>query len=236
MDNKNVVYNYMFRMKNGQVVNFEVDVDLDYKNCGSEKYQGKYEDIVHLDFHKCENCPYSKRDTSQCPVLVRTIKAIEKFDTFHSDEIVDVIINGPNRSYIKKSCSLQVGLQSLLGLLMGSSNCFHFHFFRPMAYHHLPFADIKETLTRVIGTNLLRHMITGTNKTYEDTLKEVNSSYKSIEIVNRSLVNRINAFQKKDASKNAIVILDSFAKIFSLEFSTDLTIFDNFFKKENIVL
>jgi dihydroorotate dehydrogenase len=119
---------------------------------------------------------------------------------------------------------------------MGSSNCIHFHFFRPMAFHHLPFADAKETLTRVIGFNLLKNMMTGTNKNYKDALSEVKSNYKSIETVNMSLVSRINAFQKKDASKNAIVILDSFAKIFSLEFSTDLAMFDSFFKKDVIDL
>lgn len=49
---------------------------------------------------------------------------------------------------------MQIGLYSLLGLVMATSGCPHLDFLRPLALHPLPFSSIHETVFRVSSSYL----------------------------------------------------------------------------------
>ena len=77
------------------------------------------------------------------------------------------------------------GLQSLFGLMMATSGCPILSRLRPLADYHLPFADIDETVHRVVGTYLMRQYFEGQETGTEPDLEltALKDYYKELEIV-----------------------------------------------------
>jgi hypothetical protein len=83
---------------------------------------------------------------------------------------------------------------------------------KPMVKNHLPFASLEETKYRAISMYLVsQYLLRKQGKTADWDLKGLVQIYDDIRIVNFNFVDRLRALKLKDASLNAISILDSFA-------------------------
>jgi len=168
-----------------------------------------------LAFRQCPNCPLNEGDNLHCPVARNLVPMIEAFHDRMSYDEVEVTVHGEARMY-RKSCSLQEGVSSLMGLIMATSGCPHLDKLRPMVFTHLPFATSEQTTYRAVSMYLLAQFFRQRRgKTPDWELKELSRTYEDIHVVNRAFAKRLASIQEKDANRNAIVKLDSFARITS---------------------
>jgi hypothetical protein len=79
---------------------------------------------------------------------------------------------------------------------------------RGLAYTHVPFATIDETLFRTLGAYLLRQLIEARRGGTPDwELKKLRDYYVELEILNHSFKKRIDAAAEQDATINAVSAL-----------------------------
>lgn len=95
-----------------------------------------------------------------------------------------------------------------------------------MVRFHLPFATIEETKYRAISIYLLAQYILYQHGSQPDwDLKKLAEAYKNIRVVNESFCKRLRTIESKDATLNAVVVLDIFAD--SVNFSIDSRMVDD---------
>ena len=132
-----------------------------------------------------------------------------------SHQEVHVQVDTPERT-VSKNTTAQVGLCALLGLVMASSGCPHTVLFKPMAAFHLPLASPDETAYRAASMFLLAQYFLNKETGKADlTMRGLEAFYRSIEVLNEHMAQRIRAGIDKDAAINALVELDFFAKNFT---------------------
>jgi hypothetical protein len=142
---------------------------------------------------------------------------IRIFQDSVSYEEVKVFITTEARSYVKRT-TLQKSLSSLIGIYMVTSGCPTMEKLKPMVRHHLPFATEEETKYRVLSMYLLAQFFIarrGGEPDWEFT--RLVTLYQDIKLLNKSFSERLAHVTRKDASLNALTILDWFAE--SLTFS-----------------
>lgn len=165
-----------------------------------------------LSEHQCPHCPLDPTEAPRCPLAASIATIIARFDTMISFDQVTVKVATPDRMYANIT-TVQRGLSSLLGLVIATSGCPHMDFFRPMARFHLPFASEEETIYRVAGMYLVGQYLRTINGNAESiSLDGLAERYRKVEIVNTHIALRLRAATTQDASVNALVILDFFAK------------------------
>jgi len=154
-----------------------------------------------------------------CPSAMAITDLIPHFEKMNSFERCTVKVTTSDREYIKE-CDIQHGLQSLFGLVLATSGCPHMEFLRSMAKFHLPFSNSEETIVRALSFYLLKEFSKdATLKTF--SINELKENYDKLSVVNVSLCERISSLEKLDASKNAIIVLDTFSQMFNVEFELD---------------
>ncbi len=202
---------YKFTLENGEVHSFEVNV---YRE--SPRPRDDRAEWTRLGYHQCTNCPLSKEEHRYCPVAVDIEEVAERFKDILSYEQATVRVLSKEREYLKK-CDIQTGLKSLLGLIMASSRCPTLSQFKPMAIHHLPFANIDETIYRVSGAYLLKQYFLN-KEGIEPDLKLLGlwKFYRELQLVNKDFMRRIRAASQSDANLNAINILLSLSSVVAL--------------------
>jgi hypothetical protein len=228
MENKNHTYYYNFYFSDNINVNFEINIDIEKKiyinNLDTPK---EFKSFTNLEINKCQNCPLKKEEFPECPVAKNILAITYNFkDHFSYDEVL-IKVFSPRRTYSKK-VDTQKGLQSILGLVMSGSLCPHFDFLRPMTLFHLPFSDNIETFFRVTGFYLIGKWLSHPNQKMD--INDLLNHYKELEIVNKGILSRIKTIETYDASQNAVVILQSFIDIFSMEFEFGLEEYKEFYK------
>lgn len=215
---------YLFKFEDGNQLVFKVDPSVQ-----SVPEDKKYPEWVQLGCEQCSNCPLKPEESPLCPVAFELHELVDKNKDKLSYESARVVVKTDERSYFKDT-DLQSGLFSLMGLIMANCECPHFKFLRPLAKFHLPFSGIQETLFRSASTQLLKKYFDNKkDKSVSIDLKELNESYKKLEVVNRAILERIKIMSKGDANKNAIVALNIFAQMFSAEFDNDLEMIEEVF-------
>lgn len=222
-------FEYTIKFEDGSSQSFNVLVD-------AESFIIKDDDQVpgpewtHLETNKCEHCPYQAGKKKYCPVAKNLAQASETFKEHKSFVKVQVFVKSPQRFY-GKNTDLQTALFSLFGLIMASSDCPHLHLFKSMARYHLPFATMEETNVRALGMYLLsRYVESLDNPSVKVDLTGLSEKYTAIEKVNQGIISRIRSLKGGDATKNAIVVLDSFASFLPLEISSGLSDIKHIFK------
>jgi len=106
---------------------------------------------------------------------------------------------------------------------MATSGCPALDIMRPMAWFHLPFANVDESLFRSTASYLLRQYFQAQAGAVPDfQLAEIKTLYHQVELVNHGMLERIRHATVLDADRNAIVILNSLAQILSLEVDSGL--------------
>jgi hypothetical protein len=215
---------YLFKFEDGNHLAFKVDSSV--KRVPLDKEYPKW---VQLGCYQCSNCPLKVEDSPLCPVAFELYELVDKNKDKLSYETARVEVKMEERSYFKDT-DLQSGLFSLMGLVMANSECPHLNFLKPLQRFHLPFSSIEETLFRSTSAHLLKkYFDKKKDKSIVIDLKELKESYKNLEIVNLSILERIRMMSKGDANKNAIVALNIFAQMFSAEFDNDLEMIEDIF-------
>lgn len=167
-----------------------------------------------LSYHTCANCPLVEQGVEHCPVAFNLQDIVGAFTHAISYDKVDVSIETEERTYRKNGVTMQSGLSSILGIIMVTSGCPSLDYLRPMVMTHLPFATISESIYRSISMYLLAQFTRAKSGLEPDwTLEGLTQIYARIDKINISMVKRLQAATKQDASLNAVVILDSFAKM-----------------------
>lgn len=165
-----------------------------------------------LDFHQCPNCQLTIQTHPNCPVAAHLVKLIAACKNVLSFDELHVDIISPER-IVFKGTTAQKGISSLMGLIMATSGCPHTSFFKPMARFHLPFASAEETIYRATSMYLLaQYFLKKQGKEADLELEGLAKIYHNIQLINKSVAERLRAITDKDSALNALILLDIFAK------------------------
>jgi hypothetical protein len=229
MTKHQIVYTFY---KDGNL-EFDYDVQFDPETlCIEEKSVDNVPEWCRLEFQQCEHCPYTKEEKPVCPVAANIHVLIERFMQSKSTETYHTKVATKERVY-SQECDLQTALRSVLGLEMALSSCQYMDFLKPMARFHLPFASIDETIFRSISSFLITEYLNGDlqQETAKDRLLE---HYAELKTLNQRMIQRIDAIegQRMDADLNAMVILDSLAKILEFELDSEIASLEPLMRKK----
>ncbi len=227
------IYNfeYIFCFSNGTEKRYKIVID-------SKKITLKYPELnsgpewTKLEYHQCSCCPYTTKDMEYCPLAVNIAELVEEYKDTVSFESCVVTCVTDERTYVKDT-SIQDGLFSILGLINATSNCPHMEIFRPMARFHLPFSTLLETIVRVTSFYLLQQYFEKEKGNVPDLdLEKLDKHYNKIQKINQGLLGRIQNVSKKDADKNAIVVLFSISQLLTLEIDGGLNSIEYLFNRD----
>ena len=166
-----------------------------------------------LDYERCPNCTLDRDEHPCCPTAAHLVAPIELFSKVPSFAQARIDVENANRT-ISKVCTVQEGLSSLFGIYMTTSGCPILKVLRPLVRFHMPFTSREETVYRAASLWLLGQYLRefDENETYDFSLRKLSAHYREIGQVNAAFARRIQAAAELDASLNAIVLLDCFAK------------------------
>lgn len=191
---------YRFKFVDGSTVEFEVDQDrppLPRGEAGSRAFW------TRLAFHRCGNCPLPETDTA-CPAAVDLEAVTRRFQDVISHEAAEVEVVTPERMY-RKSCDVQTGLRSLLGLIFATGRCPVLSRFKSLARYHLPFATIQESLFRFVSAHLLsQYFEHQAGRPAGFSLRGLADFLGEVEVVDQCFKRRLDAACEKDAALNAM--------------------------------
>lgn len=165
-----------------------------------------------LTFKQCPNCPLSEADHPFCPLARHLVNLVNRFECLISYDWLHVEVKTVER-FISQETTAQRALSSLMGLIFPTSGCPRTAFFKPMARFHLPFSSEDETIYRATSMYLLAQYFRQKNgQTADIALTGLNDIYAQMQEVNRAIASRLRSASSTDASVNALIILDMFAK------------------------
>ncbi|HVT37301.1 MAG TPA: hypothetical protein VHE37_17075 [Nevskiaceae bacterium] len=162
---------------------------------------------TQLAFRQCPNCPLKPEQQAHCPAAVDLAPTVQAFAHIISHHEAQVVVETPER-VVGKACQVQTALQSVAALIMATSACPILGRMRGLAYTHLPFATLEESMFRVLGSYLLRQLLIHRNGGEPDwELEGLKAHYADLEILNRAFKARIDAAAEQDAAINAVSAL-----------------------------
>lgn len=212
---------YRFCAPGGESSNFVIAIDPATMQMVAED-PPSLPSWTELEFMRCPNCPLDPATTTHCPVAKNLVKLVEFSQDWMSYDLIDVTVITADRCF-SKSTSAQDAFASLMGLLTAASACPRTDFFKPMARFHLPFSAADETAIRVVSMFLLgQYFRRKAGEPVDLDLDGINQAYSDIARVNLSMAQRLRAIAKTDASNNALIGLDCFAKLVPCLIEDDL--------------
>ena len=175
-----------------------------------------------LDFCQCPHCPLTVPASTHCPLALNLAPLVVRFgDLVSCDDVrLEVDVDGKR---ISADTTAQRALSALMGLMIAASDCPHTTFLRPMARFHVPLAGRAETVFRASATYLLGQFLrqrAGLSSQF--SLDGLADRYRQLERLNASVAQRLRAASHADASVNAIILLDTYAKALPMVIATDL--------------
>ncbi len=209
--NKAIVIKYKFIFGTG--LEKEIRVELDSKTHILIKTgKASHPEWTRLKFFKCPNCSLDENRHIFCPIANNIVELVDFFGDSISYDEVNLVISSAERKYMKHT-TLQQGISSLLGIYMVTSGCPVMEKLKPLVATHLPFATLKETQYRVLSMYLLaQYFLSRRGKKPDWELKHLVKIYDGVQIVNQSFFKRLSNSNIKDATLNALVKLDIFAR------------------------
>jgi hypothetical protein len=223
-----ILYEFAFP-EDGESFSYQVDIDDESLLVVQGDKLEKLPEWTRLDHKKCSNCPLKSTDCEYCPVAVNLWKVVERTKDMFSYKTCVTYVHTKERTFFKKA-DLQVGLFSLMGVLMGGSSCPHFQFLKPMLTFHLPFASVDETLLRSASFHLFKKWLDHKkDPSVKIDFTELKHNYSQLEFVNMGTLERLRSIPQKDGNKNALVLLNVFAQFFSMELNSDFSSLAKYF-------
>lgn len=205
---------YRLRFTEDSVRQFELHIDEQTLQLIPAEV-ADYPPWAALDYHRCPNCPLDENVHPYCPAACSITEIVSASNDLFSYTRVNVEVQTPERT-VSADTTLQRAVSSLFGLTLAVSGCPHTAFFKPMARFHLPLASEEETIYRVTSMYLLAQYFR--HKQGEDAdmdLSNLAEIYRNLQIVNKHMAGRLRGACDKDATVNAVVILDMLAKALS---------------------
>lgn len=210
---------YVFNFPDGHAETFDVNIDSQTIEV-TDPLPDELPEWTRLDFHKCAHCPLSSETHPHCPLSARIAGIVDRFAEIISYEAMVVEVRTAERT-VSKDTTAQQGLSALMGLVMATSGCPITALFKPMAAFHLPFANSDETTYRAASMYLLAQYYLNKEVGEVDmSMRGLEAFYRSVEVLNEHMAERVRAATSRDAAINALVELDFFAKNFT--FGMDL--------------
>jgi len=212
MSEKNfLTFKYSFEFEDRGNIDFSINLDA-----LTLKYVENTKDVpaewAKLKNGKCPNCTLNTSKNVYCPICLRIHNILLAFSNISSFEKVRVSVHSAERTYISDT-RVQKGLSSMLGIYMVTCGCPILTQIKPMVRYHLPFASMEDTIYHSVSSYLLRQYFQYKEGGKADwDLEGLIDIYKEIRIVNEALAERFRNLAKRDASVNAIVVLDIFAQ------------------------
>jgi hypothetical protein len=175
-----------------------------------------------LRYHQCPPCPLHGPEHLYCPVALAVADLVTTFKDTASYVRCTVSCVSPERTVIKET-TVQVGLSSILGLLMATSGCPVMDYFKPLARFHLPFASVEEAIFRAVSVYMLRFYYRQDRQQGDVfRLDDIKKHYGLVKQVNKGLLQRIRSITDRDADNNAIITLTSLSQILEMEIDANL--------------
>lgn len=228
MSDKPYQIEYEFKIVDGKRKSFQIWLDPETITIIRPEFENK-PDWTRLEHEKCKCCTLKKERHPHCPISVNIAELVDEFKDMISSDKCHVRCTTPERIYIKETY-IQVGLFSIFGIIMATSNCPVMEIFKPMARFHLPFSTVEETLVRTTSFYLLRQYFEyKKGKTPDMNLKKLDEHYKKVQEVNEGILARIKKLTQKDADSNAIIIFNSLAQILMMELDENLSSLEHLF-------
>ncbi len=204
-------FQYTFQFSDGQTEEITTGGGMDTNR--------SYPEWTLLQPQACSGCPLAKTDCLHCPMAVSIEPLVRLAAGRNSFDEVHVSVKSSSRNYTKTT-TIQHALGSLMGLLSATSGCPRTQFLGAMARYHLPFSTPEETLYRVTSAYLLSQFFAQQNGMEPDwNLQSLRSNYSQLQNVNRMMAERIRTACEKDGAINALILLDTLAKV--LQYSID---------------
>ncbi|MBL8670987.1 MAG: hypothetical protein JNK11_10090 [Alphaproteobacteria bacterium] len=212
MGTYDVVYSFRHGERGEQSQVFTVTIDADTVIRKPSAKEAAPPQWTALGFQQCPNCPLKAETHPTCPVAQSLVSVVDFGNQFKSYNKVGIAVTTEERS-IAAETTAQVAFGSLIGLLTATSGCPHTAFLKPMARFHLPFASLEETIYRVFAMYLLaQYFRAQAGEKADFDLGGLKRMYENIETVNLWMTRRLHAASQTDASLNAVIVLDTFAK------------------------
>ena len=216
MDDKPYQIDYEFSFEDGRKKLFRTMLDPETITIIRPELKNK-PDWTKLEYEQCKCCPLKKEEHTHCPIALNIEEVVDEFKSMFSYDDCVVRCTTPERTYVKKT-SIMEGLSSVFGIILATSNCPVMEVFKPMARFHLPFCTAQETVMRSTSMYLLRQYFEHKNDKPPDLdLQLLDEHYERVKAVNEGFMARISNLVEKDADKNAINILNSYAEMLSMQ-------------------
>jgi hypothetical protein len=195
---------YIFQIESGDEVRFDVDL-------ARPAAHGALPDWTLLEKDKCPHCPLAATPGARCPAAADLVPVIERFSALASIETVDVrVLRADYES--RKHTDTQTALSALMGLILATSACPILNRMRPLAHTHQPFPGETEMVYRMVTMHLLDCFLHGATPDL-DGLTEM---FADIDKLNLAFAKRIKSATQRDASINALVVLNARSTLASL--------------------
>jgi len=216
-----ITYFYHFLYHSGIEKKFQINIERKSLNLIQET-KIKPPLWARMKNFKCPHCTLDEK-TTHCPLAVALSNIIDTHKESCSFEKIYATIKVEERTYSKHT-ALQDALSSLIGIYMVTSGCPHTAKLKPMVRFHLPFATLYDTEYRVTSMYLLaQYFIYKKGENPDCGLKNLALIYDNIRKVNINVSKRLKELKIKDASINAVAILNCFAN--SMTFSIESDVF-----------
>ena len=215
---KTYIYNFVFPDGSRKLFHITLDQSAHYRHHGG----GIRPQWTLLSHNRCPHCRLQEDTQGHCPIAVNIAELVTAFQDIASYGDCTVSCISADRM-VSKETIVQDGLSSIMGIIMATSGCPSLDILRPMAWFHLPFANVDESLFRSASTYLLRQYFQVQMGNQPDfSLARIKEHYTNIELVNHGMLERIKYATALDADRNAIVVLNSLAQILGMEVDENL--------------
>jgi len=214
MDSEHVVYKFELKDR---------EIEFNVATRPGQTDDEAHPEWARLSHKQCDCCPLKESDCAYCPAATRINEVIEAFADSQSIERVKVTVTTAERSYFE-DCDLQVGINSLMGLMMATSGCPVLKELGAMASFHIPFCTTRETLHRTVGSYLIKQyfkQLKGEDPDWE--LEHLKELYGVLEGLNQDFSRRIQASVTSDALSNAIIMFFATSVVVASSLDEQLT-------------
>ena len=201
---------YKFSRNNQSFANYEIVITGHgtlHPDCFSNSSSPNW---AKLSFNKCPHCPLNDVEHKYCPTSLALNLIGNEWNDVKSYEKIDLEVNLQERK-VSAHTTTQVALSSLVGLLMGASECPHLAFFHPLARNHLPLATPEETGARVLKNFLSFNQLYEKSKANLTT--QIEDVYQNLETLNRYVSQRLSSAENENLTTQAVVQLDCLTKL-----------------------
>ncbi|MDF1577612.1 MAG: hypothetical protein RQ753_04415 [Desulfurivibrionaceae bacterium] len=201
---------YNISWQQGGKAHFNLDLD-ENSLVLLNKPAAELPDWTDLDYCRCMNCPLNSATTPRCPAATSFVPVVNQFSSVSPklDTEVETIIADRR---ITQRAPAQRAISSVIGVLFASSGCPRTVYFRPMVRYHIPLSNENETMMRAASMYTLSQYFKFKEGEQPDLeLRGLKNIYEELQIVNRTMAERLQAADGTDTSVNAMILLDMYA-------------------------